>query len=177
MADEDAVEWARSLSLYKADGTPDVEAAGKLLAIAEKRADKKAQAAVQPILQQSANAKSQANFRAALSMKDRDGNTPNEQHLRALWQSMPVEYTQDEKVAGILALTAFGAAQAMGKPTIQPPAQPPVFTEGSGGHPRTRPVMSEFELRVAKERGITPDKWTEHTKGHQPGRPMVIEDV
>lgn len=175
-ADDDVLEYARALSLYKPDGTPDLDQAGKLLSIAEKRAEKKAQAAVQPILQQSAKQQSEANFQRALALKDGAGRTPNEQHLRALWNTMAPEYTADPQVAAMLTMTAFGAGQLMAKPAVAPPAAPPVFTESVGAVPKARAPMTEFESRVARERGIKPADWQEHTKNHQPGRPTVIEE-
>jgi hypothetical protein len=60
----------------------------------------------------------------------------------------------------------------------QPPAPPglPVHTEGVGGAPRARPVLSALEKNVAKERGVDEATWAKHTAGFQSGRTQTLED-
>lgn len=174
--DPDVVAYAQTLSLYKADGTPDLEGASRLLSIAESRAERRAQAAVQPLIAQTEQERSAMNFRAALNITNGAGQRPSENALRAIWQQMPVQYTADPNIASILALTAFGADGMTARPPVAPPAQQPVYTEASGGNPKTRPNLSALEETIAAQRGVDVTKWKELTKGHTQGRPSVLED-
>ena len=176
--DPDVVAYAQGLQLYKADGSGqlDLDTATRLLAIAEKRAEAKAQQAVQPWQQQTYQSQSAANFQQALQMTDKEGNRANPETLKAVWASMPPEHTADVRVAGMLVAQAFGLDRMMGKTPIKPPAQPALMTEASGGTPRTAAKLTDFERRVIAQRGMKDDTYAKLTEGYKPGRPNIIEE-
>lgn len=175
--DPEVVEWAQTFSLYKADGTLDLDTAAKSLSIADRRAERKAQTAVQPMRASAAQQASHANFQHVMAnLKDADGNPPSQQHLQAVWNAVGVEATADLNVASMLGLMAIGADRTLKKSPIQPPVNPPVFTEPSGGTPRAKVTLSPLEENLAKERGKSAAQWGELTKGHQQNRPSVLEE-
>ena len=176
-ADPDALEAARLMDFYKPDGTPDTEKGARWLALQDKRGERIADARVRPLLQQTAQDQASINFQRALQIKDANGETPSLESLQAVWQAMPADLVADQRVAGVLAATALGLdrMRTPRKATVPIPS-PALVTENSGGNPRTRPVLSPLEERIASERGISATKWAENTRGYQPGRPAVLED-
>jgi hypothetical protein len=177
--DPDVVEYAQTLQIYKADGSGqlDLKAAAKLLSIAENRAEKRAKAAVEPMQQQSYQQRSQANFQSALQIADSDGNKPNPRTLQAIWRNMPVEYTADPQVAGMLAAQALGLDSIQGRQKrVQPPGKPALDTESGGGEIRRQASLTDFEKRVAASRGIKPETYAKLTEGFKAGRTNVIEE-
>jgi hypothetical protein len=176
-ADPDALEAARLMDFYKPDGTPDTDKGARWLALQEKRAERIADARVRPILQQTAQDQAAINFQRALQIKDANGETPSLESLQAVWQAMPPDLVADQRVAGVLAATALGLDRMRNPRKATVPTPPPALvTENSGGNPRTRPVLSPLEERIASERGISATKWAENTRSYQPGRPAVLED-
>lgn len=174
--DPEALLYAQKLSLYKADGSPDVETASEILNIQTTRAQRAAQQTMQPMLDQSAQQRAAANFQRVSQMKDAAGRQINTDHLRSLFSMMKPEDVADERVAATLGLIVAGAQAVSGPQVIAPQAQPPVYTEASGGHPRSRPTMSALEETIAAQRGVAPDRWKDLTKGHIQGRPSTLED-
>jgi hypothetical protein len=166
------------MDFYTATGQPDVEKGARWLALQDKRTQRLADEKVRPILQQTAQDQASVNFQRALQIKDANGETPSRESLQAVWQAMPAEYTADPRVAGVLAATALGLdrMRTPRKHVVAPPATAPLVTEASGGRPQARPAMSAFEEGIAKERGMTPARWQEMTKGYQSGRPTPLED-
>jgi hypothetical protein len=177
-ADPDALEAARLMDFYRADGSPDLDRGARWLALQEKRAEKIAQARVAPILQQTAQDQAALNFQRAQQIKAPDGRSPSIESLQAVWQAMPADLVADPRVAGVLAMTAIGmdAMRAQPRPVVVPPSSPALVSEPSGGNPRTRPALSALEERIAADKGISATKWAEHTRGYQPGRATQLED-
>ena len=178
-SDPRAMRIAQRLSLYTPDGKPDLESAQDVLAVAREIAVETSRQAVAPMVHQSMGAQSEANFRTVLTgLKDADGRPPTEQSLRAVWNAVGPQATSDLQVAGMLGLLAIGADRSLGgvKSPVAPPAQQPAFSESSGGQPRPRAVMTGLETQIATDRNIAPTKWQELTKGHQTGRPSVLEE-
>lgn len=176
--DPDALEAARLMDFYRADGTPDIEKGQRWLALQDKRAGKLAEDRVRPILQQTAQDQANLNFQRALQIQDANGETPSRESLQAVWAAMPPDLVADQRVAGVLAATALGLdrMRTPRKAVTPPPPSAPLVTESVGGVPRLRPTLSPFEETIAKERGISATKWQEHTKNFQPGRPTALED-
>lgn len=176
--DETALKWARSLDLYTQDANgqavPDVAKAQALLGIIEQVAEQKAAKYVTPIAEHTARAASAQNYRWALAQKDQNGRQVPKAVIDEMWSKMPLEHTAQPEIARTLWLTGLGmtVANQAQQPAIPPP---PAVTESVGGNPRTRPVMSELEQKIAADRGIKPETWTEHTKGFKPGHTTVLE--
>lgn len=174
--DPDALEAARLLDFYKPDGTPDTDKGARWLALQEKRSERIAEARIRPLVQQNQQDQAALNFQRALQMKDPHGNSPSRETLQSLWQNMTPELVADERVAFFLANTALGMDQMRSRKATVPVPAPALVTETSGGNPRTRPLLSPLEERIAAERGISQTKWAEHTRGYQAGKPTVLED-
>lgn len=176
-ADPDALEAARLMDFYKPDGTPDTDKGARWLALQDKRGERIADARVRPILQQTAQDQASLNFQRALQIKDANGESPSLESLQAVWQAMPPDLVADQRVAGVLAATALGLDRMRTPRKATVPVPPPALvTETSGGNPRTRPLLSPLEERIAAERGISATKWAENTRGYQPGKATVLED-
>ena len=175
--DPEVAAVAQSLSLYKTDGTLDVEAAGKILEVADARADRRARATVAPLLQQQTLSQSELNFRTVLAnLKDADGRPPSEQNLRAVWNAVGPQTAADPQVAALLGLMAIGADRSLAPRVVAPPASVPAVSEPSGGTPQSRATLSDLESRVAAQRQVAPTKWADLTQGHRAGRPSVLEE-
>ena len=177
-ADPDAREAALLMDFYKPDGAPDVEKGARWLALQDRRSGRLADERVQPILARTQQEQSNVNYHMARNIKDANGEMPSDESLRAVWQNMPPELTSNQQVAGMLAALALGMdrMRTPRKVVVPPQGTPPLVTESAGGNPRTRPQMSAFEERIARERGVTPTKWAENTAGFQPGRATALED-
>ncbi len=177
--DPDALEAARLMDFYRADGTPDVERGARWLSLQEKRAERIAQQRLAPVLEQRQQEQAARNIQTVMQIKAPDGLTPSQEAAQAIFSAIGPELAADPRVAQLMGLMALGA-EAMrrqpAKPTVAPPSTAPVVSETSGGNPRTRPVLSALEERIARERGISASKWAENVANYQPGRPAVLED-
>ncbi len=174
--DPDLMELARGVGLYNAQAQPDLEAAKRVRAFIRKEAQAIANEAVKPLEEMSANERSVVNYQRALNIKDpTTGRTPSPETLGFMWKNMPASYSSDPRVAAIMAYAALGYDVSHATVQPKPPDKPPLETEGSGSRTVAR-GLSEFEGKVAAERGKTEAQWKELTKGHQPGRPFVLED-
>jgi hypothetical protein len=76
VVDAEALQYAKELDLYKADGNPDIEKAQRLIALQDQRAARKATEAVQPYAQSIEQQQSVHNFQNALTIKGASGQTP-----------------------------------------------------------------------------------------------------
>lgn len=174
--DPDLTELARGVGLYDAQAQPDLEAAKRVRAFIRKEAQAIANEAVKPLEEMSAHERSAVNYQRALNIKDpTTGRTPSAETLGFMWKNMPASYSSDPRVAAIMAYAALGYDVSHATVQPKPPDKPPLETEGSGSRTVAR-GLSEFESKVASDRGKTEAQWKELTKGHQPGRPFVLED-
>lgn len=181
--DPAALELARTLDLYDANGNPDVARAAKIKAVVAQTAEERAKQLVQPFEQQQTQAKAVNNYRYVVTAAQQAG--VSKEIVDFLWtESMKqpdgMKVWADEGNARSMALLAIGAntayqQQQPKKPAVEAPA-PPVFTEPSGGNPRTRPSLSGLEARVAKERGVSETQWAKTLEGFKPGTTNVLED-
>lgn len=176
--DPDALEAARLMDFYRADGQPDVEKGARWLALQDKRSGRIADERVQPMRERTQHEQASINFQRALQIKDANGESPSRESVEAIFRQMPPELAADERVSMVLTLAAMGAdrMKTPRKAVVAPPSAPPLITETSGGNPRTRPTLTPLEERIASDRGISATKWQEHTRGYQPGRPTQLED-
>ena len=179
-ADPDAVEAARLMDFYTADGKPDVDRGARWLALQDRRSSRAAQQAVQPMQQESVHAKAQANYTQLRTWANSAG--VKQQIIDGLWTAAAGEPGGLETLAKpdslrAIALMAMGA-NAMATPK-QPaaPAQAPVVTEPGGGR-ATTPAMrlSGLEERTLAQKGLSAAKYEELTKGFKPGVSNVLED-
>jgi hypothetical protein len=177
--DPDAREAALLMDFYRPDGTPDDERGSKWLALQEKRANRIAEQQFAPIRQRTQQDQAAANYQLARQVQDANGEKPSEASLNAIWRQMPPELVADPSVAGVMAALALGLDRLNAPkrgPVVAPPANPPLMTESSGGHPAAKPTLSPLEERIAADRGVSQTKWQENTRGYRPGRAMTLED-
>lgn len=176
VADPHAELIAKTMDLYTPDGKPDLARGAVMSGLVKTVAREMAQGLIAPIQQESAQTQSARNYQVALSIKDKDGNSPSPQALTQIWRTMDPRQTADPNVASILALTALGLDRVSGQKTpAVAPLQPLLVTEGPGAVTR-RPALSVLETNIARDRGITETKWAENTKGFASGRPTQLED-
>ena len=126
--DTEAVDLARTLDLYKPDGTPDVERARKTLALMDKRAKTLAEQSVAPIHQMTIQQRSQHNLQRALATTLPDGSKPDPDVLKALWGRVNAQVTADEETAKHLVIQALGVTAMQGG--LKPKADAPRGTDG-----------------------------------------------
>lgn len=179
--DPDALEAARLMDFYTADGKPDAERGARYLALQDRRATTAAQRAVQPLTQQTQQERANLNFQKALALKDPSGQPINPQTLTAVWQQVQrdangVNILADPQAAAFVAAAALGIQTLTGPAAVVPPSRPPVVTEAAGSASGRRVSVTELETRVAAERGRNVDQWATLTKGHQSGRPNLVEN-
>lgn len=183
--DPAALELAKSLDLYDASGQPDLARAAKIQGLMAMTAEQKAQALVQPFQEQQTQRAAVENYQRVVAFAQQSG--VDKGVVDFLWQESAKQGAEGMRLwanpdnARSLALMAIGAHSAYqqqhGKaapPAVKPPE--PVFTEASGGNPRSRPTLSGLEGRVAKERGMTETQWSENLRGFKPGATNVLED-
>lgn len=178
--DPRAVTFAQRLDLYKQDASgqavPDTEKAAEILGIIAQVAGQQAQQQLGPLQERSNQERSANNFIWASQQKAPNGQKVNQELLTQMWQKFPAAHTADPNVAYTLVLTALGADTMRQAQQPAPPAGNPIVTEPVGGNPRSRPVMSGLEERIARERGVDANKWSELTKDFTKGRTTVLED-
>ena len=174
-ADAQAELLAKTLDLYTADGKPDLSRANTMRTLIAQTAEQIAQRTVAPYQERSAQEQSARNFQVALSVKDANGRSPSPHALAQIWRTIPAAQTADPNVASILALTALGLDSVTVKAPPSAPEHAPIVTEGIAGTHR-RPSLSALEKTIAQNRGISEEKWAEHTKDFTRGRPQTLED-
>lgn len=179
-ADPDAVEAARLMDFYKADGSPDVERGGRWLALQDRRSGRVAQQAVQPWAQQTERERANANYVQLRTFAT--ANNIRQEIVDGIWQMAEREpnglrtLSNPDSVRA-LALLAMGANTLATPKQPAPPAKEPLITESAGGRATTPAQrLSGLEERTLQQRGLTPAKYEELTKGFKPGQSNVLED-
>jgi hypothetical protein len=174
VVDAEALQYAKELDLYKADGNPDIEKAQRLIALQDQRAARKATEAVQPYAQSIEQQQSVHNFQNALTIKGASGQTPDPQILQSLWQSVPARLSADKGVAALLHAAALGFGK--GAPNVvAPPPGPPLISEATSSRPG-RPSVTSLDEAVAKHRGVSAESMAKLATGFTKGRPSPLED-
>lgn len=180
--DPDLVQLATDLDLYDpTTGKPDTKKAARLTQVFEKRADVRAQQAVEPLQQRALQAQVQQNYATALNVKLPDGRQVDKAVLDDLWVQAAREpgglaTLADPKSVAALTLMAMGATAFRTPQAVAPPSQPALVSEPSGGVPRARPYLSRLEENIAKDKGVSAQKWAENLKGYTKGAPSALED-
>jgi hypothetical protein len=174
--DPAAVELARTLDLYTPEGQPDAKRAARLMTTVETLAERKAQAVVKPVQQQSIQQKALSNYHEAVSSTLPNGTKVDPTVLWNVWNQSDPNHLATPQGAAAAVMMAY-AMQHMQQPTpIPPPSQPPIVTEGTGSRVPNRQPMTEMDQRVANIRGISPQKYAEYAKAFRPGEVNTLED-
>lgn len=152
LSDDQALEHAKALDLYKADGTPDTDRAQNVAKMYAGIAEQKTQQAIAPFQQNQALQQSHQNKNYILSLKDAAGNAlVDPTALNTVWKDVPAELSSRPEVANLLYLTALGLQTQSGKgPKGQQAA--PLHTESLGGGkpgPETLTKSDEAFMRAS----------------------------
>lgn len=132
LSQQEAVEYAKDLDLYKADGTPDIARAQRLASRQQLMAERQARQAVAPIYQQSAIQQSAMMRQTILQMKDDAGNAKYDPSvLDQVWKLVPPEESARPEIASALATFADGLMYQKSRGRVAPAA--PLTTESVGG--------------------------------------------
>lgn len=174
LAPQEAVEWAKDLDLYKADGTPDVERAQRLATRNEALAAKQAQRMVAPFQAQNAAQQASQMYQELSGMKDAQGRQVDPAALKQMWGSVPAELAARPEVASVLYYAAKGYAEhhSKGAREVSPA---PVPTESLGGSRPESAALSEMELKAIAAAGIKPAEYRKQVAGYKPGHNNVLE--
>ncbi len=176
-ADEGAMELARTLDLYTANGEPDVIRAQKVQRIIKTAAKSEAESEVAPLRESTTRERSGFMYQRALVTKAPDGRTPDRTTLDRLWANTDPRISATEEGAAGLVAMALGLQVMQGTAAApQAPLAPPLHTEAPGGRTPNRAPLSALDQGIAKLRGIDEKTYAERTKGFVPGRPSVLED-
>ena len=181
-ADPDAVEAARLMDFYTADGKPDVDRGARWLALQDKRSNRAAQAQMQPLQQQSMQERAQANYAMLRNFTLPDGSKLQQTIVDGIWTATQREQNGLATLANpesvrALALLAIGAQSLGTRPQPSAPANPPLVTEATGGKgslPAQR--LSNLEERTITQRGMKPAAYQELTKNFKAGQSNVLEE-
>jgi hypothetical protein len=173
-----AVEYAKYLDLYKADGTPDVDRAQKILDHNAALARETAQQIVAPIYQQTAQTQSANNFEQAANFKDKNGLQVDRGILQQIWSQVPPELSSQPGVASVLWRQAVAETVMAGKwkpsNTVTPPAQP-VFTESLGTTSAPRPELSHVDRGLMQAASIGAKDYEKISANFKPGQRNELE--
>jgi hypothetical protein len=173
--DAEALEFAKHADLYDAQGQPDVAKAKALLAISDRRAEAKAQAAAAPFVQSSLQDRAGQMLERAKATKV-GGDTPDPEIVTEMFRriaSQPggLETLCDANKAATvvqlaMAQTLVKRAQTGGAkpPTPAPapaaPLAPPLHTERAGGQDAALPSLNAGDRKVAKDLGLTETEYS-----------------
>jgi hypothetical protein len=175
LSEQDAIEMAKDLDLYKTDGTPDIGRAQRIAARQEALAAKSAQQYVAPLQQQNAQQQSAANLQAVSQWKDGSGASVDPAILREVWGLMPAEMTAQPNIARVMYSVAVGETLLRGKhkvPTQPPP--PAQHTESVGGAPQAR-ELSQFERNFIQTTDMKPKEYEDISSRFKPGERNSLE--
>lgn len=172
--DTEAVELAKDMDLYLADGQPDVTKAKRILARIDKRSKAQVDEGVAPIHQMTTQQRSNYNLQRALNTVIQ-GETIDPTVLKAAWGRVNMNVTADEEQAKHLVMWAYGAAKAEGKTkavkaattTGTPKADlpDPIFSEKAGGKDTPNDLtMNEVEKKAAKDMGLSEKEYLESAR-------------
>jgi hypothetical protein len=181
LSDQEAIEYARDLDLYKSDGSPDVDRAQRLAARQAAISQKSAQAEVQPLKELTAQQRSNAYFQHYAGLKDKAGQPMvDPKILRDVWLWAPAELSSQEGVAQVLFNQAIAESVIQGKYkgfTVQAPTAPPppVHSEGLGGGNPGKTEPSAFDRRAMEAANLSQKDYTEIANRFKPGERNSLE--
>lgn len=168
----EAMELARNLDLYTADGKPDAVKAAKILGMMGTMAQSAAQQHVQPLAQHTVSQQAHQMFNRALNTKAPDGSQPHPDDLKAVWSRLDPSVTATVDGAKQVWIQALGMSQLAGRAIKATTTQQgqratngqflkadipaPLHTEKAGGKDSPEAAtLSEAERKYIKSEGIT----------------------
>lgn len=176
LSQQDAIDYARDLDLYKADGTPDVDRAQRLALRQQTLAQQTAQQVVQPLYQNSAQQQSVANFERAASFKDKNGVQVDRGTLQRIWSLVPPELSANPETAGVLYRQAVAEMVLTGNyrtPSQAPP--PPLVTESLGGNNSVAKELTALDRQMMTAGQIKAKDYETISSNFKPGQVNALE--
>lgn len=177
LSDQEAMDYAKDLDLYKADGTPDTDRAQRLASRQQAIAEKQAQQYVQPLIQHTAQGQSRANFEQAANFKQPQTNIQVDREiLTQVWNSVPPEMSAQPNVAAVLWQTALGQMVIQGKlkPGTAPPP-PVVETASIGGSVPVAASLNAMDHSFRTAADMSEKDFTATREKYQAGRVNSLE--
>lgn len=173
---QEAIEYAKDLDLYKADGTPDVDRAQRLAARTEALADRRAEARVAPLHQQTALQQSTVLRQQIGQIKDASGQVVNQAYLDKVFAGVPPEMAARPEIASVLYYAAKGmeAHEGKGSKAITPPP-PVVTTESLSNATPGRSELSQFERNFIQSADMKPKEYETISSRYKPGERNELE--
>jgi hypothetical protein len=181
LSEQEAIEYARDLDLFKPDGTPDTARAQRLASRQAAISQKSAQAEVQPLKELTAQQRSNAYFQHYANMKDKAGQPiVDPQILLDVWRWAPAELSSQEKVAQVLFNQAVAQSVMNGKyrgfaVQAATPPPPPVHSEGLGGGAPGKTEPTAFDRRAMEAANLSQKDYTEIASRFKPGERNSLE--
>lgn len=160
-------EIARDYDFYKADGSLDLERAGRHQTRIRKEAEAIAQQQIAPYQQQTTADRSAAFLASAKLTKAPSGQQPDPEILEAVWGRLDPKLTATKEGAIQAWNVALGYSVAMGKaPAAQTPAvktelPAPLLTEKSGGRDVQGPTLTDDDRRMARQMNMSDKEYAE----------------
>jgi hypothetical protein len=173
---EKAVEYAKFLDLYKADGTPDVDRAQKIIELNAAQARDAAQQLVQPIYATHAQSQSASHFEQAASFKGKDGIQVDRGILQQIWSQVPAELSAQPGVASVLWRQAVAETVLQGKfraPVTPPP--PALVTESLGTATPTMQTLTAVDRNMMSAASIGQKDYEKIGAQYKPGERNSLE--
>lgn len=173
---EQALQYAKDLDLYKPDGTPDVDRAQRILNYNAAQAQEQAQRLVQPIYANHAQQQSANNLQAAMTFKAPNGVQADPEVLKQIWAMVPPELSSQPGVAGVLYKVALAESLTTGKsklPTQAPP--PPQFTESLGGGAPAPRELTAVDRAMMSAGGIKQKDYETISANFKPNQSNQLE--
>lgn len=174
---EDAIEYAKDLDLYKADGTPDTDRAQRLATRQQAISAKQTEQHMAPLLQHTAQGQSRANLeQAAVFKHQQSGIQADRTILEQVWSSVPAEMSAQPQIAAVLWNQAISQTVLQGKwkPGGAPP--PPVVDTaslGGGGGAPSALTSIDHQFRTAAD--MSEKDFTATREKYQPNRVNSLE--
>lgn len=179
LTEDEAIDMAKDLDLYKSDGTPDVARAQKIAKRQEALADRKASQLVAPLHQERAAQASEFNRRAILNLKDKDGNAViDPDALNTVWRVVDPAESAKPEVATTLYRLALGlmAEKGMnGTRQTRTTTEPVVPTESIGGGKPGPETLNSVGQAFQRASGMSQKDYTAIRESVKVGESNILE--
>lgn len=177
LAKHDAEDLARTLELYTAEGSPDIQRARKIALFMRRTGGEEALRVTAPVQQTVASGQAHSLQAQYSQMRDKAGRTVNPQILQQMFSIVPASLIAEEpNVAGMLYYAAKGYIAHHGMEDPQPAGRPPLVTEPSGGRaPASMPTLTDLDRALSRAMQVTEKQYTESGSRYKPGAINVLE--
>jgi hypothetical protein len=166
---------------YQTDGvTPDTKRAKAELALINRIVERKADARMKPLAEQSAADRASANRQAAYTRTYEDGQPfARQEYLDAAFNALPAHFLADPNVSNATQIMAAGLEyldlRRNGQLRGRGGRDPMLVERGGPRRPGEDSPLNALDLAAAKARGKTPEAWAKLQKQVSGGN--LLEDI